>query len=501
MDKKFKHIDLQQTELEIKAIKKVDEKLVKKYNFIPVKIIDDNTIMIAISEPNNLIALDDIEISTHMKPIAVFAEADEIKKAINDYYGSHKTMLIALELEEELKLKEQKSIDYNYLETDVLNSPAVKLIDNIIHQAISKNASDIHIEPFEDCIYVRLRIDGQLCKILTLDISALSGIVTRIKILSKLDIAQHRIPQDGRIDIKLDDLSFDLRVSVLPTIHGEKVEIRIIYNSNDILTKENIGFFENDLIEFNKLFSNTNGIILVTGPTGSGKSTTLAAAIKDLNKENINIVTVEDPVEKKIKGVNQVNINTKAGFDFPQTLRSILRQDPDIIMIGEIRDSETADIAMRAAITGHLVLSTLHTNDAVSSIPRLIDMGVESYMITSCLKAVIAQRLVRKICPFCSKQILASDEERNILNIPYGTKIKKAVGCKYCNNTGYKGRFAVYEIFKPDYKIYKSFDFDYQHLKDTAIKNGMTTIWQNAIKNVIEGRTTLEEIYRTVYIK
>lgn len=473
--------------------------LLKKYNFIPVRIIND-TIVIATSEPNNLIALDDIEISTHLKPVAVFAQSDEIKKAISDYYDSYKTKSIALELEEELKLKVSKNTDYNYLETDVLNSPAVKLVDTIIQQSISKKASDIHIEPFENYIRVRIRIDGQLYKILTLNISALSGIVTRIKILSKLDIAEHRIPQDGRIDIKLNDLSFDLRVNILPTIYGEKVEIRIIYNSNAILTKENIGFFENDLIKFNKLFSNTNGIILVTGPTGSGKSTTLAAAVKDLNKENINIVTVEDPVEKKIEGVNQININAKAGFDFPQILRSILRQDPDIIMIGEIRDSETANIAMKAAITGHLVLSTLHTNDAVSSIPRLIDMGVESYMITSSLKAVIAQRLVRKICPFCSKEVLVSDEERDILNVPYNTKIKKAVGCKYCNNTGYKGRFAVYEIFEPDYHVYKSIKSDYQQLKSIAIKNGMVTIWQNAVQNVIEGRTTLEEIYRTVYI-
>lgn len=297
MIKNLDCVSLQQLDLELEAINKVDEKLVKKYNFIPIKIIDENTIMIATSEPDNLIALDDIEIVTHMKPVAVFAKAEEIKKAINDYYGSYRTMSIALELENETKLKKEKNIDDNYLEADILDSPTVKLIDTIIEQAISKNASDIHIEPFENYIRVRIRIDGMLYKILKLDISALSGLVTRIKILSKLDISEHRIPQDGRIDMKVDNLLFDLRVSILPTIYGEKVVIRIIYSSNDILSKENIGFFDEDLNKFNKLLKNTNGIILVTGPTGSGKSTTLAAAIKDLNKENINIVTVENPVE------------------------------------------------------------------------------------------------------------------------------------------------------------------------------------------------------------
>lgn len=502
MIKNLDCVSLQQLDLELEAINKVDEKLVKKYNFIPIKIIDENTIMIATSEPNNLIALDDIEIVTHMKPVAVFAKSEEIKKAINDYYGSYRTMSIALELENETKLKKEKNIDDNYLETDILDSPTVKLIDTIIEQAISKNASDIHIEPFENYIRVRIRIDGMLYKILKLDISALSGLVTRIKILSKLDISEHRIPQDGRIDMKVDNLLFDLRVSILPTIYGEKVVIRIIYSSNDILSKENIGFFDEDLDKFNKLLKNTNGIILVTGPTGSGKSTTLAAAIKDLNKENINIVTVENPVENTIEGVNQININVKAGFDFPQILRSILRQDPDIIMVGEIRDFETATIAMRAAITGHLVLSTLHTNDAVSSITRLIDMGIEPYIITSSLKAVIAQRLVRKVCPFCSQEISVSDEEMNILNVPYGTKIKKAVGCKYCNNTGYKGRFALYEIFVLDSQVYDAIykKVGYDELKALAINGGMVTIWDNAVKNVIEGRTTLDEIYRAVYI-
>lgn len=506
IQKDIKVIDLKNYDLDIRAVEKISESLAKKHMLIPIKIIDENSLLIATNDPLNMLSMDDIEITTHMRPIPILAELKDIREAINIHYGSTKAISIAAEFEKELEEKKKKNglkLEYEQSELDISNSPAVKLVNTIIDQAIIKNASDIHIEPFDKYLRIRIRIDGQLHEILRTDISTLNGIVSRIKILGKMNIAERRIPQDGRIGIKFEDIPIDLRVSILPTIYGEKVVIRLIYNANTIISKENIGFFKEDLHTFNKLLMNTNGIILLTGPTGSGKSTTLASAVKDLNKENINIVTVEDPVENIIDGVNQIHVNSKAGLDFPQLLRSILRQDPDIVMIGEIRDCETVDIAIRAAITGHLVLSTLHTNDAVSSISRLIDMGIEPYMVASAVRGVVAQRLVRQVCKFCAKEIEISIEDSAILKIPMGTKIKKAIGCKQCENTGYKGRFAVHEIFMITSQIRQMIakNISDDDLKKTAIKNGMYTLWDNTLKNVLNGKTTLEELYRVAYIQ
>lgn len=499
-------VDLKNFDLDMKAVEKISESLAKKYMLIPIKIIDENSLLIATNDPLNIFSLDDIEITTHMKPIPILAELKDIREAINMYYGSTKAISIAAEFEKELEEKKKKKylkLEYEQSELHISNSPAVKLVNTIIDQAVIKNASDIHIEPFDGYLRIRIRIDGQLHEILRTDISTLNGIVSRIKILGRMNIAERRMPQDGRIGIKFEDIPIDLRVSIIPTIYGEKVVIRLIYSANTIIIKEKIGFFKEDLENFNKLLMNTNGVILLTGPTGSGKSTTLASAIKDLNKENINIVTIEDPVENIIDGVNQIHVNSKAGLDFPQILRSILRQDPDIVMIGEIRDSETANIAIRAAITGHLVLSTLHTNDAVSSISRLIDMGVEPYMVASAVRGVVAQRLVRQLCNFCAEEIEISTEDATILKIPIGTKIKKAIGCRQCENTGYNGRFAVHEIFMITAQIRQMIakNIADDDLKKIAIKNGMYTLWNNTLKNVLNGRTTLEELYRVAYVQ
>lgn len=499
-------VDIKNIDIDVKSIEKVTESLAKKYIFMPIKLIDSKHIMVAMNDPLNVFALDDIEMTTNMKPVIMLAKIQDINDTINKYYGAVKAVSLAAEFEREIEYKKKNhspQFDNEQSELDVANSPAVKLVNTIIEQAVIKNASDIHIEPFDEYVRIRLRVDGQLQEMFKTDISTLNGIVTRIKILGNMDIAERRMPQDGRIGVKLKNIKLDLRISVLPTLYGEKVVIRLIYHTGTIISKEKIGFFKEDLEKFNKLLMCKNGIVLLTGPTGSGKSTTLASAIKELNKENVNIVTVEDPIENRIDGVNQVHVNIKAGLNFADILRSILRQDPNIIMIGEIRDNETANIAIRAAITGHLVLSTLHTNDAVSSISRLIDMGIEKYMVASAVRGVIAQRLVREVCSVCSKYEEISVEDATALNIPNNTKTKKSVGCKYCNNTGYKGRFAVNEVFIIDSNIRLAISkgVDEQKIKNMAIENGMNTLWDNTIKNVLNGRTTLEEFYRVIYVQ
>lgn len=501
--KNLNTIFLETVDIEQNALDMLDEKLARKYMCIPIKILDKSTIYIAICDTLNLIALEDIKISTGMNPIAIHAEYEDIKKAIDRYYGYKNTISIAKELHNQSEIKIKKESIYNFETSDIDSSPSVKFVNSIIEQSVSKRATDIHIEPYSQYLRIRVRIDGQLQEMIRTDTLSINGIVARIKIMSKLDIAEHRKPQDGRIDMDIADSHLDLRINIVPTIYGEKVAIRIIYCSDNFISKNNIGFFEQDLQKFNRLLMNTSGIILVTGPTGSGKSTTLASAIRDMNTENINIVTVEDPVETKIDGINQINIDKKAGLDFQNILPYILRQDPDVIMIGEIRNSETATIAMRAAITGHLVLSTLHTNDSISSILRLIDMGVEPYMVAAAVKGIISQRLVRKLCTKCCQEIELSDSECDILKINRNTKVKKAVGCNYCNGTGYRGRFAVYEIFIIDEKIRYAISnkAEYEDIKNTAILNGMTSIYDNTLKNILNGNTTVEELYRVAYFQ
>ena len=333
---------------------------------------------------------------------------------------------------------------------DIKNAPVVKMIEYMFKNSIEMRASDIHIEPYEKEVRIRYRIDGELSTVNLIGIESLPPLVARIKILAGLNIAEKRIPQDGRIITKVDEKEVDLRVSILPVVYGEKVVIRILDKNNYKVHKEHLGLSTENINKLNRIISNPHGIVLVTGPTGSGKSTTLYSILDDINSENINIVTVEDPVEYTLEGINQVNVNNKSGMTFASGLRSILRQDPDVIMIGEIRDDETAEIAVKAAITGHLVLSTLHTNDAPTTITRLIDMGIENYLVATSVVGVIAQRLVRKICPYCKTSYVASDYEKRILDIDEKEELilYSAKGCGYCNNSGYIGRVGVYEIME-----------------------------------------------------
>lgn len=390
----------------------------------------------------------------------------------------------------------------NIFEYDSSNAKIVsfaKILDDIIKDAILKNASDIHIEPFEKNMRVRFRIDGCLHTMNVFDMEILESLISRLKVISGMDISEKRLPQDG--NLKFDD-QISFRVSTIPTINGEKAVIRIIYVDSNNLNKNNLGFFEHDLERIEKLFKSPYGAIIITGPTGSGKTTTLNSFIKDLNSDEVNIVTIEDPVENIIYGVNQVNINTKINFGFEQSLRAILRQDPDIIMIGEIRDSTTANISMRSAVTGHLVLTTLHTNDAISSITRLKDMGIENFMIASALKGVICQRLVRRLCPNCKQQVKIKDVDAKILGLPIDTMVYESCGCDNCNNIGYKGRMALYEYFLVDENVRSLIqnDCSYEKLKSYLLANGFSSLIDNAKKNILLGNTSVSEVYKKIIL-
>jgi type IV pilus assembly protein PilB len=385
--------------------------------------------------------------------------------------------------------------------SDVSNAPVVRLVNSVIQHAIRSRASDIHIEPFDKHLRIRFRVDGELQEIMKSAKAAHAAIVTRIKIMGKMDIAEKRVPQDGRVEMSLDGKDVDLRISILPTVYGEKIVIRLLGRSDLVMSKEQLGFSETNIVLFDSIIKSTNGIILVTGPTGSGKTTTLYAVLRELNKINKNIITVEDPVEYRLEGINQVQVNTKAGLTFANGLRSILRQDPDIIMIGEIRDGETAQIAVRAAITGHLVLSTMHTNDAASTVSRLVDMGVEPYLVSSSVVGVTAQRLLRRICPECKTSYQSDRAEMDVLRVREPITLYKGTGCSNCNHTGYRGRIAIHEIMQVTGQIRDLIDkrASMDHIRNVANKQGTTTLRDNSVELVRKGITTVDELLKVTY--
>ncbi|HAS92834.1 MAG TPA: type II secretion system protein GspE, partial [Clostridiales bacterium] len=383
------------------------ENTAKRTCSIPLKVWEDK-ILIAMDDPLNIFHIEDIEAETGKKVEIVLACKSQIIESIEKYMGRRNAEKAAEDFEKErFAAAEDAGEDENII--SINNSPVVRLIDSLISQALKMGASDIHIEPMENSIRVRVRVDGDLQEILTPSKHTQSAIVTRVKIIAGMNIAEKRLPQDGRIEMKIDDKVVDIRISVLPTVYGEKIVMRILDRDNFLKTKEELGFTKSNMENFNSLLDVTNGIILAAGPTGSGKTTTLYAALYELNKLNKNIITIEDPVEYKIEGINQVQVNTKAGLLFSTGLRSILRQDPNIIMVGEIRDEVTAEIAVRAAITGHMVISTIHTNDAVSTIMRLKDMGIKAYLIAASLRGIVAQRLVKKVCTNCKEEYMANE--------------------------------------------------------------------------------------------
>lgn len=484
-------------------LKNVPEQIVKKHCIMPLDI-KAGQIIIATHDPHDIGAFEDVKMVARMDVGFVLAPKRIIESAIDKYYTNAGNFFVSDDATQKVVQTTSAATQQKLseIESRVDNTPVVKLINSLITQAYMRRASDIHIEPFEEQILVRMRIDGELVECMRLDISTLNSIVSRCKILAGINIAEKRIPQDGRIDFDNGDISIDLRVNTLPTIYGEKVNMRLLATEDAaLITLPDLGMPEHLFKQFSRIIKAPNGIILVTGPTGSGKSTTLYAVLSELNKPNVNITTVEDPVEKQIFGVNQVQTNAKAGLTFASGLRAILRQDPDIVMIGEIRDTETAEIAIRAAITGHLVLSTLHTNDAASSIIRLIDMGVASYMVASSVNCVVAQRLVKKLCPECKRRREIRPEEAALLHDDSITHLYEPVGCPRCGNTGFKGRTAIYEIIEIDNDLRRmiSEGKNTEEIREFAKEHGATFL-EDSIKSLIkDGATSISEFYRLIY--
>src|SRR6056297_144076 len=491
--------DIKEEVIEPEIPKLITENLARRYSAVPVKIVG-NKLKVAMYDPLNIFAIEDIEIATGLKIEPVLASKKDIIGAIDQYFGKQTAEKAIEDFVKEYNEDRDVGLDEESLEA-IKNAPVVRLVNSIIKQALKLRASDVHIEPLEDKLRIRFRIDGQLQEIMSPSKNTLSAIVTRIKIIAGLNIAEKRQPQDGRVEMEIDGRNIDLRISILPTVHGEKTVIRLLDSANALLTKEELGFTDTNLKLFNDILDIPNGIILVTGPTGSGKSTTLYSVLNDFNSINTNIVTVEDPVEYKLDGVNQVQVNTKAHLTFANGLRSILRQDPDIIMIGEIRDAETAEIAVRAAITGHIVLSTIHTNDAPSTIMRLADMGIKPFLITTSVKGIVAQRLARTICSNCKKAHTITEEEKEILKIDENITLYKGEGCQKCYNTGYKGRTAVNEIMKVTGTIRNLVDKDAttDEIRQAALEEGMVSLRDNCRELVIRGVTTVEEMLRVAY--
>ncbi len=493
-------VDLEKFLINPKIAKLIPENLARRYELIAIDKKGD-FLIVAMEDPLNIFAIDDIKLTTGYEVQPVISVKKHILNAIDKYYEEETAKKLIEEFEETYTPTNIDDIDEEEL-TNVDSAPVVKLVNSIIAQAVKMKASDVHIEPFDNDIRVRYRIDGDLQEIMRLPKKSLSPIITRIKIMGKMDIGEKRIPQDGRVESIIEEKEIDMRISTLPTVHGEKTVIRLLDRSGFMFVKDELGFSKKDLENFDNILKQPYGIILVTGPTGSGKTTTLYSVLRELNQEEKNIITVEDPVEYKLQGINQVQVNNKAGLTFANGLRSILRQDPDIIMIGEIRDSETAQIAVRAAITGHLVLSTLHTNDTASSIARLIDMGVEPYLISSAVIGIVSQRLVKKLCNNCKEAYSASGTEKRILGVDTDEELVlyKPNGCNICNN-GFKGRTAIHEVMIIDEGIRELIDkgSTTDEIRKMATKNGMIPLLDNGKRLALEGIVAIDQVLKVGY--
>ena len=484
----------------------VSDSVLRKHVMIPYEFdkMNPNVVHIAMADPMDMLALDDFAIITNLQPEASVATPREIMLALDKYYGDSEAMKAAQEYAKEREgVAARNAEEDEAANQDINNSPIVLLVNSIIEQAARLRASDIHIEALESKVRVRYRIDGALYEKASYAVSLLPAIIARLKIVGGMDISEKRKPQDGRITLIIDRREYDIRVSILPTVFGEKCVMRLAQKQSLTRDKSELGFSPDELKAFDHILQNPNGILLVTGPTGSGKSTTLYTALSELNREDVNIITVEDPVEANIDGINQVQTNVKADLTFASALRSILRQDPDIIMIGEIRDGETAGIAVQASITGHLVVSTLHTNSAAGTISRLEDMGIESYLLADSLIGIIAQRLVRRLCPSCKKEHMLTDEEKELMEIPKYKEVKvyEPCGCEACERTGYKGRIGIYEIMTvtPKLKSMIARNVSADELKEAAMAEGMHTLRQSAAIKVLEGVTSVNEMIRTTF--
>ena len=500
-------INLNDFDIDPDVLKLVPKEVVVRHQVIPVNRAGQNLI-VAMADPSNIYAIDDVKFVTNLSIDVVVASEPAIAEAIEKYYTSNVSfedvMMDFAGEEEEFELDDvDEDLNVLDLEKSAGDAPVVKLVNLILLDAIRKNASDIHVEPYEKQLRIRYRIDGVLYEVMKPPVKLKHAITSRLKIMSRLDIAERRLPQDGRIKMKLGrGKEMDFRVSVLPTMWGEKIVARLLDKSNLQLDMTKLGFEEKVLEDFKEALHKPYGMILITGPTGSGKTTTLYSALSELNKSTTNISTAEDPVEYNLFGINQVQMHDDIGLNFASSLRSFLRQDPDIIMVGEIRDFETAEIAVKAALTGHLVLSTLHTNDAPSSVSRLLNMGIEPFLVASSVNLIGAQRLVRKLCQDCNTPVDIPAETLIEIGVPPERvddfQGMRGTGCRNCNNTGYKGRIAVYEImtFNEELREFVLNGASTLELKREAIRQGMKTLRMSALGKMEEGFTSLEEVVR-----
>ena len=487
-----------------KTIEILPREFLEEHIVLPLFKVHD-ALTVAVSEPTNVFLIDEIERISGCKVQIVCSTSKDIKATLQTYLPAANVFVIDDIIDdnglEDFTLIEKITQDIGNLEEIAGQSPVVKLVNYLLYNAVRDNASDIHIEPDEKKLRVRYRVDGRLYERVCPPFQMHSAIVSRIKIMAELDIAQRRLPQDGGIHVLVEGRPIDLRVSVMPGNFGEKVVIRVIDPQKILFNLESLGFTYENLQLFRQVIQSPNGIVLVTGPAGSGKNTTLYAALAELNSDEVNICTVEDPVECNMAGINQFQVNESSGFDFSTALRSLLRQDPDIIMVGEIRDQDTASVAVQAALTGHLVFSTLHTNDAPGAVTRLLDLGVAPYLVSASLIAVVAQRLVRKICPNCKSEYEPAVSIKKAVEKLSGKveKFYRGVGCKKCRNTGYAGRIAIHELFVPNEQIMEMIAerASLKKLRARALQNGMTSLQADGIEKVKAGIVSIEEVLRT----
>jgi type IV pilus assembly protein PilB len=497
-------IDLSEEIMDPSALAAVPESTARKHNCIPVRFDDDGRLVVAMADPANVVAVDDIRAMAKKEVRTLVATKADVLSAINRSYRLD-TAADSLAEEASVEIAAEQDLDIAETSASAADAPIIRLVNLLITQAVNDRASDIHIEPGERSLRVRYRIDGVLHEVMTPPKSVQSGMISRLKIMADVDIAERRIPQDGRIGLVVQGKQIDIRLATLPTVHGEKVVMRILDKSSVLLKLQDLGFLPDNFVRFQEAYKKPYGTILVTGPTGSGKSTTLYATLNILNRPEINIITVEDPVEYKLAGVNQVQTNPKAGLTFASALRSILRSDPDVILVGEIRDRETAQIAVEAALTGHLVLSTLHTNDAPSALTRLTEMGIETFLVASALDCVLAQRLARRLCEKCKEPYVPTEDELIHAMFPFDPtdelpKLYRPVGCTACGKTGYKGRLAVHEVMTVTEEIERLVveKASSEEIARVSIEQGMTTLRQDGMEKVKTGVTSIEEVLRVV---
>jgi len=500
-------IDLSEVQVDAEAIKMIPPDVVFKYQVIPIKRVG-STLRVAMSDPSNILAIDDIKFLTSCHVEVFVSTESTIKTAIDKFYDSSSSLaeiMGSMDSGENMELlDDSEEVDVQQLQQASEDAPVVKLVNLILNEAIKRGASDIHMEPYEKIFRVRFRLDGVLHEFMKPPMKLKNAIISRVKIMAKLDIAERRLPQDGRIKIKFGkDKEMDFRVSVLPTLFGEKVVMRLLDKTNLQLDMTKLGFEENPLKDFKEAIHKPFGMVLVTGPTGSGKTTTLYSALSELNQITENISTAEDPVEFNLMGINQVQTHEEIGLTFAACLRSFLRQDPDIIMVGEVRDFETAEIAIKAALTGHLVLSTLHTNDAPSTINRLLNMGIEPFLVASSVNLILAQRLARRNCESCKAPVQVSPQMLRNLGVPEedvpSYSCFKGKGCPTCGNTGFKGRVALYEVLPVKEEVRELIlqGASASEIKREAMRLGMKTLRQAALTKLKEGVTTVEEVMKT----